>query len=75
MGSVSIDPAGPRRTSTLIFKATIAFKEQSLAANGMQLPLAAGMQLSAEIVEGRRSVLAYLLSPVRRVVSEAGVER
>jgi HlyD family secretion protein len=39
------------------------------------LPLAAGMQVSAEIVQGRRTVLEYLLSPVKRVVSEAASER
>ena len=59
----------------MTFKATIELKDQMLAVNGMRLPLAAGMQLSAEIVEGRRTVLQYLLSPVRRVVSEAGMER
>ena len=38
---------------------------------GGRLPLAAGMQLSAEIIEDRRTVLEYLLSPVQRVLSEA----
>ena len=32
-------------------------------------------KLSAEIVEGKRTVLEYLLSPVKRVASEAGEER
>ena len=61
--------------STMTFKATIELKHQSLMVNESPLPLAAGMQLSAEIVEGRRTVLQYLLSPVQRVVSEAGMER
>ncbi len=61
--------------STLAFKATIELKQQALEANETKLPIAAGMQLSAEIVEGKRTVLQYLLSPVRRVVSEAGMER
>ena len=30
------------------------------------------MQLGAEIVEGKRSVLEYLLPPVRRVTDDAG---
>lgn len=52
--------------STLAFKATIEIKEQALrlASADAGLPLAAGMELSAEIVEGRRTVLQYLLSPV-----------
>jgi len=40
-----------------------------------KFPLAAGMQLTAEIIEGRRTVLEYLLSPVQRVLGEAGRER
>lgn len=63
--------------STLAFKATIELKAQALELANAEagLPLAAGMELSAEIVEGRRTVLQYLLSPVRRVASEAGMER
>ncbi|MGD9842888.1 MAG: HlyD family type I secretion periplasmic adaptor subunit, partial [Steroidobacteraceae bacterium] len=61
--------------STMMFKATIELKNQVLKINNTALPLAAGMQLSAEIVEGKRTVLQYLLSPVQRVASEAGMER
>ena len=61
--------------STMSFKATIELADQALTANGVRLPLAAGMQLSAEIIEGRRTVLEYLLSPLRRGISEAGMER
>jgi HlyD family secretion protein len=63
------------RQQGLAFKALIELKEQKLDANDMNLPLAAGMQLSAEIIQGKRTVLEYLLSPVQRVVSEAGMER
>ncbi|MGE0113806.1 MAG: HlyD family type I secretion periplasmic adaptor subunit [Steroidobacteraceae bacterium] len=61
--------------STMTFKATIELGRQSLMVNESSLPLAAGMQLSAEIIEGKRTVLQYLLSPVQRVASEAGMER
>lgn len=37
--------------------------------------IGSGMQLSAEIVEGNRTVMVYLLSPVQRVAGEAGRER
>jgi hemolysin D len=43
--------------------------------NQTLLPLAAGMQLSAEIIQGRRTVLEYLLSPLQRIADEAGRER
>jgi hemolysin D len=59
----------------LTFKALIELRAQTLAANDRFLPLAAGMQLSAEIMQGDRTVLEYLLSPVQRVTSEAGRER
>jgi HlyD family secretion protein len=61
--------------STMTFKATIELKRQSVIVNDSSLPFAAGMQLSAEIIEGKRTVLQYLLSPVQRVASEAGMER
>lgn len=57
------------------FTALIELADQSIEANGLNLPLAAGMQISAEIVQGERTVFEYLLSPVRRVVDEAGRER
>ena len=57
------------------FKAVIQLKDQQLNVRGGRFPLAAGMQLSAEIIEDRRTVLEYLLSPVQRVMSEAGRER
>ena len=59
----------------LSFKALVELKEQRMAVNGLELELAAGMQVSAEIVQGDRTVLEYLLSPVQRVKSEAGRER
>lgn len=57
------------------FKAVIELNDQSLNTGGKRYPLAAGMQLGAEIVEGKRTVLEYLLSPVQRVTDEAGRER
>lgn len=57
------------------FRALIDLNQQVLAVTGQPLQLSAGMQVSAEIVQGRRTVLEYLLSPVQRVMSEAGMER
>jgi hemolysin D len=64
-----------RREPALAFKALIELGRQDLPANGLALPLAAGMQVSAEIKQGERTVLEYLLSPVQRIASEAGIER
>lgn len=57
------------------FRALIELNQQMLESTEQRLPLSAGMQVSAEIVQGRRTVLEYLLSPVQRVVSEAAMER
>jgi len=57
------------------FKAVVQLSGQQLASAGTVLPIAAGMLVTAEIREGRRTVLEYLLSPVKRVASEAGGER
>lgn len=66
-------PAGQQ--APLSFKALVRLKDQHLKVGQVDLPLAAGMQLSAEIIQGERTVLEYLLSPVQRVTSEAGRER
>jgi hemolysin D len=57
------------------FKALIQLTTQDLNARGMNLPVAAGMRVSAEIRQGERTVMEYLLSPVRRVAQAAGGER
>jgi HlyD family secretion protein len=44
------------------------------ACTGARLPLAAGMGVTAEIHQGSRTVLEYLLSPVQRVAHEAARE-
>jgi hemolysin D len=60
----------------LSFKAVIALDAQTLQLpNGAQLPIAPGMAMTAEIHQGRRTVMEYLLSPVQRVSAEAGRER
>jgi HlyD family secretion protein len=65
----------PAQAAAPVFKALIELGSQELAASGLNLPLAAGMQVSGEIMQGKRTVMEYLLSPVQRVASEAGIER
>jgi HlyD family secretion protein len=60
---------------TTSYKALIALDSQSLNSGQSKLPLVAGMQVSAEIVEGKRSVLEYLLSPVAKTLDNSGRER
>ena len=46
-----------------------------LEAEGKQFKLAPGMQVVAEIDQGSRTVMQYLLSPVTKTITESGHER
>jgi len=63
-------PMGP-----LAYRALVELKAQSLESEGARHLLAPGMQVAAEINLGTRTVLEYLLSPVRKAFHEAGRER
>ena len=63
-------PAGP-----LAFRALVDLKTDYLESDGKRYALAPGMQVMAEIHLGERTVLEYLLSPVRKAFHEAGRER
>ena len=58
------------------YRALIKLARQRFdAAKDEALTLAPGMLLVAEIHQGNRTVLEYLLSPVQKVTAEAGRER
>lgn len=59
----------------LRYKALIAIDGNALEMNGQRHPLSVGMQTSAEILLGSRTVAEYLLSPIRRAWHEAARER
>lgn len=58
-----------------VFKAIVALDSQQLDARGERHRLSPGMAVAAEIHQGTRSVLEYLLSPIQRVGQEAARER
>ncbi len=74
---------GSSRTNTSVaapsaatgYKALVALDRQTLRAGGESLHLVAGMQVIAEIREGHRTVLDYLLSPLRGALHDSGQER
>jgi hemolysin D len=79
---VSADSADPKlqqqgQPMTLTYRAIVKLDSTSLksAATGERLTLNPGMLVTAEIHQGRRSVLEYLLSPVKKVTQEAARER
>jgi HlyD family secretion protein len=57
------------------YRALVNLNKQFLEVEGEKLSLAPGMQVSAEIHLGTRSVLEYLLSPVTKAFHEAARER
>jgi HlyD family secretion protein len=59
----------------LAYRTLVSLDAQRLETSGGIYPLAPGMQASAEIRLGERSVLEYLLSPVQKAFHEAGRER
>jgi hemolysin D len=57
------------------YKAIVRLERQFLSRGDFHSPLAPGMQIVAEIKQGERTVLEYLLSPVQKTMHEAGRER
>jgi len=64
-----------RPAAPLAFRALIDLERQFLESDGRRYALAPGMQVVAEVNLGNRTVLDYLLSPVRKAFHEAGRER
>ena len=59
----------------LIYRTLVELDAQQLVADGRPLSLTPGMQVTAEINLGTRTVMEYLLSPVQKAFREAGRER
>ncbi|THF58103.1 HlyD family type I secretion periplasmic adaptor subunit [Pseudothauera rhizosphaerae] len=59
----------------LRYKALVALQSVALETGGHRYSLAVGMQTTAEVLLGDRTVAEYLLSPVQKAWHEAGRER
>ncbi len=57
------------------FRATVALEQMSIRAGIWERPLQVGMGASAEIVTDERTVLAYLIKPINRSLTNAFGER
>ena len=69
------DDAPTNSNAASRYRAIVGLSAPALMADGVPHPLAPGMQVQGEIKLGSRSVLEYLLSPVRKAFHEAGRER
>ena len=79
---VSADSADPKQQQagqppSLTYRAIVQLDTMTMASatTGEKLMLNPGMLVTAEIHQGQRSVLEYLLSPVKKVGQEAARER
>ena len=59
----------------LRYKTLVALDKSTLNMNGISYPLTVGMQTTAEILLGDRSVAEYLLSPIQKAWHESARER
>jgi HlyD family secretion protein len=67
---------GSSMAGPAMYKARVQLDAQVLRdPRGEKLALTAGMQVVAEINQGKRTVLQYLLSPVQKAITEAARER
>jgi HlyD family secretion protein len=64
-----------RPTGALAFRALIDLERQILESDGRRYPLLSGMQVTAEVNLGTRTVMEYVVSPVVKAFHEAGRER
>jgi hemolysin D len=58
-----------------VFLVTLSLDQNTIDANGTQIPLSPGMTVVVEIKTDSRRVIDYLLSPLARIKSEAMKER
>lgn len=69
------NPASNGQAPLAYFPAHIRLKQQVILVDGKELPVTPGLNVTAEIKTERRTVLEYLLSPIRRTVDESVRER
>jgi HlyD family secretion protein len=61
--------------SQLSYRTLVELKASELESKGQRFKLTPGMQVSAEINLGTRTVLQYMLSPIQKNLHEAWRER
>ena len=71
---VSADAVQDERRGA-VFPARLVLERNSVDVNGQPVRLTPGMNLTAEIMTGRRRVIEFLLSPLQRTVHESLRER
>ena len=63
--------AGSQRVQNLVYPVSIRLDRHSINADGKEVDLMPGMQVTAEVKTGNRRVISYLLSPLSEVTQAA----
>lgn len=66
---------GAERIQNLVFPVTLSLETESIAADGHDIKLTAGMAATAEVRTGDRRILEYVFSPLVEIAGEAMRER
>lgn len=69
------NPASNGQAPLAYFPAHVRLKQKTILVDGKEMPVTPGLNVTAEIKTERRTVLEYLLSPIRRTVDESVRER
>lgn len=59
----------------LLYKAIIELDKKALTIEGREIHLEPGMEVTAEITTGKRTLLSYLLSPITEALDSVGKQR
>ncbi len=69
------DEKTTREKGGLLYRMSLLMSRNTLLVDGREQPLMPGMQVTAEIITGKRRVIDYFLSPLQKRVSESVRER
>ena len=67
--------SGSQRVQNLVYPVTVQLDQHVINADGKEVPLLPGMQVTAEVLTGSRRVISYVLSPLSETGSQAAHER
>lgn len=69
------NPASNGQAPLAYFPAHVRLHKNTIDVEGKTMPVSPGLNLTAEIKTGRRTVLDYLLSPIQKTMDESAGER
>ena len=69
------NPASNGQAPLAYFPAHVRLSKQTIDVEGKTMPVTPGLNITAEIKTGRRTVLDYLLSPIQKTIDESAGER